>query len=118
MNMFLVIMKVKYGAIYTDGSSLCGYHIIKISSYQYNFQSDLSIGGQVISSSEMICDGTCSFPININSCYYILQKNKSINTIVSLRTIINGNGNILCYDLKDILPPCSRSISQNYYNAM
>ena len=99
MNMFLVMMKVKYGAIYTDGSSLRGYYIIKISSYQYNFQSDLSIGGQVISSVEMVCEVNYVFTININSHYYVLQKIKSINTIVSLRKIINGNVSVICYDL-------------------
>ena len=45
-----------------------------------------------------------------------LQRTKSINTIVSLRTIINGNVNVICYNSKYVVPPCLRSISQNDYN--
>ena len=38
-------------------------------------------------------------------------------TIFSLRKIINGNVNIICYDSKDVVPLCLRCISQNDYNA-
>ena len=33
-------------------------------------------------------------------------------------TIINGNVNVICYDLKDIFLPSLRYISQNYYNKL
>ena len=58
------------------------------------------------------------FPVNINYCYYVLQKTKSINTIVSLRPIINGDVKLICYDSKDVIPPSLRSISKNYYNTL
>ena len=76
------------------------------------------IDGQVISSGEMVCEGTYLSPININYHYYVLQKTKSINTIFSLRTIINGYVNVICYYLKDFLTPCLRSVSQNDYNTL
>ena len=47
-----------------------------------------------------------------------LQKNKSNNAIVYLRTIINGNTNVTCYDLKDVVLPSLRSISNNDYNTL
>ena len=37
MNMSLIIMEGKYGAIDADNSSCHGYYIIKFSSYLYNF---------------------------------------------------------------------------------
>ena len=74
MNMSVIITEGKYGAIDADDSSFHGYHIIKITSYTYTLQSELSIDGQVISSGEMVCEGTYFFPININSHYYVLQK--------------------------------------------
>ena len=48
----------------------------------------------------------------------LLQKTKSISTTFSLRTIINGNINLICYDYNDVLPPCSQSISNNGYNKL
>ena len=44
------------------------------------------------------------------------KKTKSINKKDYLRKIINGNVNVICHDSKDVLPPCLRSISHNYYN--
>ena len=79
--MFVIIMEGKYGATDDDHSSCHGYYIIKISSSQYTFQADLSIDGQVISSGEMVCEGTYFFPININSHYHVLQK---INPLTKL----------------------------------
>ena len=55
MNMSLITMKGKYGAIYADYYSCHGYFIIKFSSTLYNLQADLIIDGQVIYSSEMAC---------------------------------------------------------------
>ena len=65
----------------------------------------------------MVYKGTCFFPINMNSSYCVLQRTKSINTIVSISKIINGNVNIIFYDSKDVLLLYLRYISQNYYNA-
>ena len=58
----------------------------------------------------MVCEGTYLFPININYHCYVLEVTKPINTIVSLRKIINGNANIIFYDLKYAVPPYLRSI--------
>ena len=119
MNKFtntLIIMEGKYGAIDTDYSSCHCYYIIKFSSLPYNIQEDLIIDEKVISPGGTVCEGTYFFPININSCYYVLLKTKSINTIVSLGTIINVNVNVICYDLKDVFPPCLLFTSHNCYN--
>ena len=35
----------------------------------------MSIDGQVVSSGEMVCEGTYLFPININSHYYVKKLN-------------------------------------------
>ena len=89
-----------------------------MSSSRYTLQADLIIYVQIIYSREMVCEGQYLFPINTNSHYYILQKYKSINTFFSLLKIINGNVNVICYDLKDIFPLSLRSISQNYCNKL
>ena len=115
MNMSLIIMEVKYGAIDTDDYSCRGYYIIKFYSYPYTLQADLSIDDKVISSGVIVCEGTYLFPININSHYYVLQETKSINAVVYLRTIINGNANVIFYYSKDVVPLCLRSISHNGY---
>ena len=81
MKMYLVIMEVKYGDIDAGYYSCNGYYIIIFSSSPYTLQEYLSIDGQVISSGEMVCDGTYLFPINSNSHYYVLQK---INPITQL----------------------------------
>ena len=72
--MSLISMKEKYGAIDTDDYSCHGYYIINFSSSTYTLQGDLSIYGQVISSSKILCEGTHFFPINMNPHYYFLQK--------------------------------------------
>ena len=41
-----------------------------------------------------------------------------MNTIVSLRKMINGNVNVIYYDLKDVLPLFLQYISQNDYNTL
>ena len=109
-------MKGKYDDIDNYDSSFHGYYIIKFSSSPYTLQEDLSIDRQVISSGEMVCKGTYFFPININHHYHSLQGTKYINTILSLKTIINVNVNVICYDSKDVVLTCLRSISNNYYN--
>ena len=48
MNMYLVFMEGKYGAIDIDDSSCYGYYIIKFSSSPFTPQSDFSIDGKVI----------------------------------------------------------------------
>ena len=84
--------------------------ILSIFSYTYTLQSDLSIDGQVNYYGEMACEGIYLFPININYHYYVLQKTKSINIIVSLRKIIKGNVSVICYYSRDVFPPCLSSI--------
>ena len=118
MNMSLIIMEGNCVAIDTNDSSCRGYYIIKFSSSLYTLQVYLSIDGQFISSGEIVCEGTYFVPVNINYHYFVLKIIKSINTIVSLRTIINGNVNVICHDSKDVVPPCLISISQNDYNTL
>ena len=74
INIFLIIIEVKYGAIDTDDSLCHGYCIIKFSSSPITLQVDLSIYRQAISSGKITCEGTYFFPIDINSHYYVLQK--------------------------------------------
>ena len=45
-------------------------------------------------------------------------KTKPISKIISLRKIINGNGNVIFYDSKDVLPQYLWWISQNGYNTL
>ena len=52
----------------------------------------------------------------MNYHYYVLQKNKLKNTTVSLRKTINANANVMCSDLKDVVPPCLQSFSHNNYS--
>ena len=104
MNMSLITMEGDYGDIDADYSSFNGYHIIKISSSPYTLKAYLVIDGQVISSSEMVCEGAYYFPIDINSHYYVVQKIQQYN--LSLGTIININVNIICYDSKYVVPTC------------
>ena len=51
MNMPLIIQKGNYGAIYADDNSFQG-------SYRYTFQEDLNTDGHVISSGEMVYEGS------------------------------------------------------------
>ena len=48
----------------------------------------------------------------------MFYKKKSIITIVSLNALINGDVNIICYDLKYVVPLCLGYISHNYYNTL
>ena len=68
----------------------------------------------------MVCEGNYFFPISINYHYYVLQKNKPNNTILSLRKIINVsvNFNVICYYSKDVVPSFIRSISHKYYSTL
>ena len=74
MNMSLIIMERKYGAIDADYYSYHGYYITKFYLSPYTLQADLSINGKVISSVEMVCEENYCFPINVNYHYYVLQK--------------------------------------------
>ena len=96
MNMYLIIIEGNYSTIDDDDFTYHGYYIIIFSSSSYTLQEALSSDGQVISSGEMVSEGTY-FSININSHCYVLQK-QSNNTIVSLITIININTNVIFYD--------------------
>ena len=111
-------MEVKYGAIDTDNYSCHGYYIINISPSPYTLQAYLCIDGQVIYSGEILCEGNYFFPVNNNSRYYVLERTKYIQIIVYLRTIINGNVKIICYDMNYDIPPCLGSISYNDYNTL
>ena len=66
-------------------------------SSQCTLQSELIIDGKVISSGEMVFEGTYFFPININSYYHVLQKYPN-NRTISLSKMINGNFNTIYYD--------------------
>ena len=57
----------------------------------------------------MVCEGTSLL---------FFTKNKSNKKIASLRKIINGNINVICYDLKGVVPPCLRSITHNDYSTI
>ena len=54
MNIYLIIMLGKYGAIDNDDYYCHGYYIIKFSSSTYTLKIDLSSDGQVISSGKMV----------------------------------------------------------------
>ena len=73
----------------------------------------MNINVQLIYSVEMVCEGTYYSPINIKYHYYVSPKNKLNNTIVSLRSITNGNVHVKCYDSKDVVNPYLRNFSQN-----
>ena len=59
--MSLIITEGNYVAVDADDSTCHGYYIIKISSYTYTLQSDMSIDGQFISYYKMVCEGTYCF---------------------------------------------------------
>ena len=100
MKMSFINMEGKYGDIDADYSSYHGYYIIKFSLSPYTIQADLCIYGKVIYYVEMVCEVTYFFPIKINRRYCVLKRTKSINTIISLKTIINGDVNAISYDSK------------------
>ena len=116
MNMSLIILEVNYGAINDDDSPCHGYHMIKFSSYPYTLQADLIIDSRVISSDEMVCEGTCFQSISI--LVIMFYKNKFNNTIIYLMIIIYGDVNVICYDLKDFVPSCLRYIPRNDYSTL
>ena len=74
MNMSLTIIEGKYGAIDTDDYLCRCYFIIKFYSLTYTFKAYLSIDGQVISSSKIVCEENYLFQINIKSHYYVYKK--------------------------------------------
>ena len=74
MNISLINMEGNFEAVDADDYSCHGYCIITFSSSLYTPQEDFSIYGQVISSIEMVCEVTYLFLVNINSHYYVLQK--------------------------------------------
>ena len=74
-------MKGNFGSIDDDDSSCHGYYIIKCSSSPNTFHADLSIHDQVISSGDMVCEGT-NFFLSISiliSMFY-----KKIDPIIQL----------------------------------
>ena len=101
MNIHLIIIERKYGAIDDDDSTCQGYYIIRFSSSSFMLQAELNIDVQVFSSGEIIYEGTYYLPININSHYYVFPEKY---TIVSLRKIINDIANVMCYYLNGVVP--------------
>ena len=97
VNMPLIIIGGKYGDIDADDSSCHSYYIIKSSSSPYTLQADFIIDGQVISSSEILCEQTYLLSMSINSHYYVYQQKKHEHNFF-LRTILNGNVNVICYN--------------------
>ena len=83
MSIFLIIREEIYSTIDADDCSCHSYYIIKFSSSSYTLKSYLSIYGQVIYSSEMVCEGTFFFPININYHFYVLPKKYMMDKLVS-----------------------------------
>ena len=69
-------MEGSYIAVDDDDSSCHGYYSITNISYPCNLQEDLSIDGQVISSSEMVCEVTYIFD-SISILIIIIYKQKN-----------------------------------------
>ena len=105
-------------AIYADNTSYHGPYIIIFSNSTYTHQEDSNIDGQFIPSVEILCKEIHYLPITINSRYYVSPKNKSNNTIVSLREIINGNIDVKCYYYYYVVPLSLRAISHNYIRSL
>ena len=61
MNTYLIIMEGDYVAIDADDYTCHGYYIIIFYSSPYILQADFSVDVQVISSGEMVCEGTYIF---------------------------------------------------------
>ena len=74
MNLYLIIMEGNYGTIYDDDYTCHGYYIIIFSSSPYNLQEYFSIDGQVISSGEMVREGTYLFQSISMIIIMLLQK--------------------------------------------
>ena len=77
MNVSLIIAEGNYGAIGADDTRWNGYYIIRFSLSPYTLQEEFSIDGQVISSSEMVCEGNVFQYISIIIIVF-LQKTNSI----------------------------------------
>ena len=73
MKVSFIITEINVGAINADYSTCHGYYIIIFLSL-YTLQEDFNVDVQVISSGEMVCEGTYYLPININSHYYVSPK--------------------------------------------
>ena len=117
MKISLITTEQNYGTIDADDSSFHVYYIIIFSSYPYTLQSELNIKVQVISSSEVVFEGTYCFTVNKNSHYYVSPINKSNHSVAYLKTIINGNVNVKCHYYNYVVPSSLRSISQNYFSS-
>ena len=74
MNISLIIMSGKYGAIDTDYFSCYGYYIIKFSSLSYTLQADLIIDGQLFDQAEFYVKGIISFQSILIFHNYVSQK--------------------------------------------
>ena len=74
MKISLIITEGNYDAVDADNYICHGYYIIRFSLSPYTLQSDLIIYSQVISSCEMVCEGTFFQSISILIIMF-LQKN-------------------------------------------
>ena len=110
-NMLLIFSKETCVSVVDDDTSWYGYYLIVFSSSPFTLQWDLNIFGQVISSDEMVCEGYYLPPIIINYNYCASSTNKTNNTVIPLRKIINGGVSARCYDFNEKVPPSLRDFS-------
>ena len=69
--MSLVFLEGNKCDIDADDFTCNGYYVIICFPSTYTLKGHLGIYGQVISSGEMVCEGTYFFPTNINYHYYV-----------------------------------------------
>ena len=113
MNISLINMEGNYGLIDAEKFTCIGYNIIKFPSSTYFHKWDLSIDGPVISSVEVVCEGT--YILESTSILTIMfYKNEFNETIEYLRTINNVNVNVIYYYSKNDALFFLRSIWQKY----
>ena len=101
-NMYLVISKGNFGAIYAKDSSCHGYCIIKSSLSLYTLKENVTVDGKFICYSEIVCGSNYFYPINVRSHYYVYSNMDKITTII-LCDIINGHFKVNIYSVDGVL---------------
>ena len=81
MNVSLIIIEENYGVIDSGYSACHSYYIIIFSSYPYTFQEDFNIYVKVVSSGEMVCEGTYIFQLISIIIIIFLQKTNPITQL-------------------------------------